>query len=82
VRLLRITQLACLIAICSGGTVFAQAPLWQPARESLPDRELIVATKEAAPFAMKGPEVPGGGSALIFGTVSPIGCIYGIALSR
>ena len=34
--------------------MFGQAPLLQPARESLPDRELVVATKEAAPFAMKG----------------------------
>ena len=53
VRFLRITQLACLIAVCTGGIVFGQA-LLHPARESLPDRELVVATKEAAPFAMKG----------------------------
>ena len=57
VRILRIALVGNLLAIYS-----AAAALGQPISQQLttpasaPDRELIVATKEAPPFAMKGPD--------------------------
>ena len=54
---LRIIPIAGLLALYPLVAAFCQ-PLPQElaAHPSLPDRELTVATKEAAPFAMKGPD--------------------------
>jgi ABC-type amino acid transport substrate-binding protein len=57
VRYSWIALLAGLLAICLGNAAFCQPLSQQPATHApLPDRELIVATKEAPPFAMKGPD--------------------------
>ena len=54
---LRIISLAGLLTLSAYLPAFCeQLPQQTPARPSLPDRELIVATKDAAPFAMKGPD--------------------------
>jgi polar amino acid transport system substrate-binding protein len=55
VRVLWITFVAGLLALCSGAAALGQASPRQ-LDASLPDRELVIATKEAAPFAMKGPD--------------------------
>ena len=45
------------VAFCLSVTVFCLLlPKQSTAHPALPDRELTVATKEAAPFAMKGPD--------------------------
>ena len=52
---LRIIPIACLLALYSIAAALCQ-PLSQQSTTQLPDRELIVVTKEAAPFAMRGPD--------------------------
>jgi polar amino acid transport system substrate-binding protein len=55
VRLMWITPIAGLLALCTCVGAFGQSQQWA-AGAAPPDREIIVATKEAAPFAMNGPD--------------------------
>ncbi len=51
-RRLTIAALACLLPLLGAVAAMAQSPT--PAASAPPDRELVVITKEAPPFAMKG----------------------------
>ena len=56
-RYSRIIAVAGLLAFCFSNAALCQLLTQQPAPHPLlPDRELIVATKEAPPFAIKGPD--------------------------
>ena len=56
-EVLRIIPIACLLALFPLVAAFCQPlPQQSAAHASLSDRELTVATKQAAPFAMKGPD--------------------------